>query len=64
MESTNRKQDPRGRRAAHAPAGAAAPENPTDMAGKSWWAVLRRTMKEVAGDDLGDRAAALTYYGV
>jgi membrane protein len=31
---------------------------------KSWWAVLRRTAKEFKDDELADRAAALTYYGI
>ncbi|MGW7465208.1 YihY/virulence factor BrkB family protein [Streptomyces xantholiticus] len=40
------------------------PEGPTDMPKKSWRAVLRRTLKEFKDDELADRAAALTYYGV
>ncbi|WP_419999801.1 YihY/virulence factor BrkB family protein [Streptomyces boninensis] len=31
---------------------------------RSWWAVLRRTGKDILGDDLPDRAATLTYYSV
>ncbi|WP_455361383.1 YihY/virulence factor BrkB family protein [Streptomyces sp. SYSU K21746] len=42
----------------------AAPDTPTEMPGKSWWAVLRRTVTEFKDDELADRAAALTYYGV
>ncbi|MET7718996.1 YihY/virulence factor BrkB family protein [Streptomyces sp. NPDC005407] len=34
------------------------------MPKKSWWAVLRRTVAEFKDDELADRAAALTYYGV
>ncbi|MEV7383606.1 YihY/virulence factor BrkB family protein [Streptomyces lydicus] len=34
------------------------------MRGKSWSAVLRRTVKEFKRDELTDRAAALTYYGI
>ncbi|WP_189885716.1 YihY/virulence factor BrkB family protein [Streptomyces xantholiticus] len=45
-------------------AGEALPEGPTDMAKKSWRAVLRRTLNEFKDDELADRAAALTYYGV
>ncbi|MFI2351687.1 YihY/virulence factor BrkB family protein [Streptomyces sp. NPDC019443] len=41
-----------------------APSEPTDMPKKSWWAVLRRTVAEFKDDELTDRAAALTYYGV
>ncbi len=41
-----------------------APEQPTDLRKKSWKAVLRRTAAEFNDDELADRAAALTYYGV
>ncbi|MER7785690.1 MULTISPECIES: YihY/virulence factor BrkB family protein [Streptomyces] len=41
-----------------------APEQPTDLRKKSWKAVLRRTVSEFGDDELADRAAALTYYGV
>ncbi|MFI8321475.1 YihY/virulence factor BrkB family protein [Streptomyces sp. NPDC085529] len=41
-----------------------APDKPTDMGRRSWGAVLRRTLKEFKDDELVDRAAALTYYGV
>nr|WP_230203324.1 YihY/virulence factor BrkB family protein [Parafrankia discariae] len=34
------------------------------MRSRSWFAVLRRTAKEFKDDELSDRAAALTYYGV
>ncbi|MEV7180681.1 YihY/virulence factor BrkB family protein [Kitasatospora sp. NPDC093679] len=43
---------------------ARAPEGPTDVPGRGWWAVLKRTGKEFLDDELPDRAAALTYYGV
>ena len=42
----------------------AAPDGPTDLSGRSWWAVLKRTIKEFKADNLTDWAAALTYYGV
>jgi membrane protein len=42
----------------------AAPDDPTDLSGRSWWAVLKRTVKEFKADNLTDWAAALTYYGV
>ncbi|MGP3948955.1 YihY/virulence factor BrkB family protein [Streptomyces sp. 7N604] len=42
----------------------AAPHQPTDLRGRSWMAVLRRTRKEFMEDELPDRAAALTYYSV
>jgi membrane protein len=41
-----------------------APDGPTDMKGKSWGGVLKRTFKEFKNDNLTDWAAALTYYGV
>ncbi|MEU7281619.1 YihY/virulence factor BrkB family protein [Streptomyces sp. NPDC045431] len=41
-----------------------APDEPTDMPKRSWGAVLRRTLAEFKDDELADRAAALTYYGV
>jgi len=40
------------------------PEAPTDLPAPSWWAAVKRTFGEFKKDDLGDRAAALTYYGV
>jgi membrane protein len=39
-------------------------EKPTDLPKQSWWGVLKRTVKEFKGDNLGDWAAALTSYGV
>ena len=41
-----------------------APEGPTDLPKRSWRDVLRRTVAEFQEDELTDRAAALTYYGV
>ncbi|MEU0663860.1 YihY/virulence factor BrkB family protein [Streptomyces lavendulocolor] len=41
-----------------------APDEPTSMSKRSWWAVLKRTVKEFKDDELADRAASLTYYGV
>jgi membrane protein len=41
-----------------------APDGPTDLPSRSWWAVLKRTIKEFKADNLTDWAAALTYYGV
>ncbi|UUU34767.1 YihY/virulence factor BrkB family protein [Streptomyces sp. CA-210063] len=37
---------------------------PAGLPRRSWWAVVRRTVKEFQDDELSDRAAALTYYGV
>ncbi|MGW7437631.1 YihY/virulence factor BrkB family protein [Streptomyces sp. NPDC054849] len=41
-----------------------APDQPSDLPARSWKAVLRGTVKEFQDDELADRAAALTYYGV
>jgi membrane protein len=41
-----------------------APESPTDLPRRSWFRVLRRAVKQFQVDELPDRAAALTYYGV
>jgi membrane protein len=42
----------------------AAPESPTDLSGRGWLGVLKRTYREFKADNLTDWAAALTYYGV
>jgi YihY family inner membrane protein len=39
-------------------------DRPSELGGGSWWAAIRRTMAEFRVDNLSDRAAALTYYGV
>ncbi|MFF3610045.1 YihY/virulence factor BrkB family protein [Streptomyces sp. NPDC002463] len=41
-----------------------APDRLSEMSRRSWKAVLRGTLKEFQDDELIDRAAALTYYGV
>ncbi|GAA3848444.1 YihY/virulence factor BrkB family protein [Streptomyces phyllanthi] len=41
-----------------------APDEPSDLPRQSWRAVLKGTFKEFKDDELTDRAAALTYYGV
>ncbi|MFD8026810.1 YihY/virulence factor BrkB family protein [Streptomyces lavendulae] len=41
-----------------------APARPTQLPERSWKAVLHGTVKEFKDDELADRAAALTYYGV
>jgi membrane protein len=41
-----------------------APDTPTDLPKRSWMAVLKGTLKEFKKDELTDRAAALTYYGL
>jgi len=40
------------------------PDEPTDLPGRSWFAIFKRTLKEFQEDNLTDWAAALTYYGV
>jgi membrane protein len=41
-----------------------APDSPTELPGRSWKEILKRTGKEFKDDNLTDWAAALTYYGV
>ncbi|MFD9371805.1 YihY/virulence factor BrkB family protein [Streptomyces sp. NPDC060020] len=41
-----------------------APDRPSELPARSWRAVVRGTVKEFQDDELADRAAALTYYGV
>jgi membrane protein len=40
------------------------PDRPSDMPKAGWVAILKRSVKEFKHDDITDRAAALTYYGV
>ncbi|WCN04731.1 YihY/virulence factor BrkB family protein [Streptomyces sp. M92] len=42
----------------------AAPDSPTGLPKRSWSALLRRVVSEFKDDELTDRAAALTYYGI
>jgi membrane protein len=42
----------------------AEPAAPTELGGRDWRGVLKRTFHEFRDDNLTDRAAALTYYGV
>jgi membrane protein len=41
-----------------------APESPTDLRTRSWWGILKRTVREFREDNLTDWAAALTYFGI
>ncbi|WP_406864311.1 YihY/virulence factor BrkB family protein [Streptomyces sp. HUAS MG47] len=43
---------------------ARAPDRPTELPRRSWLAVLKGSLHEFVSDELMDRAAALTYYGV
>jgi membrane protein len=40
------------------------PDDPTDLSGGSWLAAAKRTLQEYKADQLQDRAAALTYFGI
>jgi membrane protein len=40
------------------------PAKPTDLPAKSWWGVLKRSVREAKHDNLTDWAAALTYYAL
>jgi membrane protein len=48
----------------HAGSNGRAPEEPTDLRTRSWWGVLKRSVREFREDNLTDWAAALTYYGI
>jgi membrane protein len=41
-----------------------APDSPLELPPRSWWKTLKRTIDEFQDDELTDKAAALTYYGV
>jgi membrane protein len=43
---------------------AAGPDSPTQLRSKGWLAALKRTFGQFSDDEVSDRAAALTYYGV
>jgi len=40
------------------------PNGPTDLPKSSWWAAVRRSVREFRRDNITDWAAALTYYSV
>ncbi|GAA3877412.1 hypothetical protein GCM10022243_47780 [Saccharothrix violaceirubra] len=40
------------------------PDTPAQLSKRTWWGVLKRTVKEFNDDNLTDWAAALTYYAV
>jgi membrane protein len=46
------------------PSGVDVPDDPTDLSGGSWLDAAKRALKEYKADDLQDRAAALTYFGI
>ncbi|MEV8100478.1 YihY/virulence factor BrkB family protein [Kitasatospora sp. NPDC085879] len=52
------------RTAASAPNGGSGPDSPLQVPAHGWWQVLKRTGREFLADELPDRAAALTYYGI
>jgi membrane protein len=41
-----------------------APRHPGELGWRAWFGVIRRTVVEFIDDDLNDRAASLTYYGI
>ncbi|WP_339128634.1 YihY/virulence factor BrkB family protein [Streptomyces sp. f51] len=45
-------------------AGSTEKDAPARVPARAWWPVAWRTVKEFRDDELADRAAALTYYGV
>ena len=51
-------------RGRNTPSGDNAPDGPTKLSGKSWFAALKRSFKELGDDKLTHWAAALTYYGI
>ena len=44
--------------------GANTPDEPTDLGRRGWQATIRRALREFKHDDVTDRAAALTYFGI
>ncbi|MEU8352919.1 MULTISPECIES: YihY/virulence factor BrkB family protein [Streptomyces] len=65
MNDDKRHTNGGGGSSAGAPGGTGAPpDQPGELRPRSWKSVLRRTVKEFKEDELTDRAAALTYYGV
>ena len=46
------------------PPGVDGPAGPADLGGGSWLDAAKRALKEYKADDLQDRAAALTYFGI
>lgn len=48
----------------HPRPGRAAPKKPTSVPKSGWVAILKRSLHEFKHDDISDRAAALTYFGV
>jgi membrane protein len=44
--------------------GSGVPERPGDISKAGWFTILKRSLKQFKHDDVTDRAAALTYYGV
>jgi membrane protein len=40
------------------------PQSPPDLTGRSWFGVLKRSIREFREDNITDWAAALTYYGI
>lgn len=64
MISRHSEQDARPRPQAQDAVPPPGPDTPTDLPKRSWIQVLKRAVGQVQKDELTDRAAALTYYGV
>jgi len=43
---------------------AVGPKRPSELTWRAWFGVVKRTITEFIDDDLTDRAASLTYYGI
>ena len=46
------------------PSGVDVPDDPAELSGGSWLDAAKRALQEYKADDLQDRAAALTYFGI
>jgi membrane protein len=64
MADDTRRADQRDPRQPDLPPADAMADRPTELRGRSWWGVLKRTVGEFKRDALTDWAAALTYYSV
>ncbi|GGL97223.1 hypothetical protein GCM10011594_16140 [Nakamurella endophytica] len=62
-DTTEQPSQQRARTAPH-PDDARKPDDLTDLTGRSWKYILRKTMREFSQDQCTDLAAALTYYAV
>jgi len=63
---SNAKSDAKSNSAARPSSGAddEVPDKPSEMPKAGWFQILKRSLKQFKHDDVTDRAAALTYFGV